>query len=206
MWVGRLLAKLFEMHLKILLLLLAGCVVQPLEAKVYKWVMPDGSIEYSDRPQEEGARAVELPPLQTYSAPPIPPAGGSAPADGEPEAKGYEALEVVQPKPDETLRDTGGTISVQIRLEPALQRDHTVEILFDGQSIGSGRATAASITNVDRGSHTVSAVVKDADGKELARADDVTFFLKKTSKLLPARPQPLRRPSNPASQSRGGAS
>jgi len=184
LWRSRLLAKLCQMRLKVLFLLLAGCVAQPLEAKIYKWVMPDGSIQYSDRPQEEGARPVELPPLQTYSAPPAPPAADAAAEGGEPQAKGYETVEVVRPEPDETIRDNGGTISVEIVIEPPLQRDHTVEILFDGQSIGSGRATAASITNVDRGSHTVSAVVKDASGKSVATAPAVTFHLKKVSRLL----------------------
>ena len=172
------------MQLKVLLLPLAICIAQPVEAKVYKWVMPDGSIQYSDRPQEEGARALELPPLQTYTAPPAPPSGDAAGEDSGPEVKGYEKVEVVQPESDQTIRDNGGTVSVRILIEPALQPDHTVEILFDGKPIGSGRATSASITNVDRGSHTVSAVVKDASGKSVATASGITFHLKKVSRLL----------------------
>jgi hypothetical protein len=74
---------------------------------------------------------------------------------------------------------------VRLELAPALQPGHIVEILLDGTAIGSGSATSASVTNVDRGSHTVAAVVKDASGKVVASAPGVAFHLKQASKLNP---------------------
>ena len=170
-------------------LLAVGAV--PAAAKIYKWVMPDGSIQYSDRPQEEGAKEVDLPPLQTFSPPPTPARTPAAGDDAQArDAQGYEVVKVVSPADGEVVRDNGGTVSVQLALEPALQAGHTVEILLDGKPIGSGRATSASVTGVDRGSHTVSAVIKDASGNTVASASGVTFHLKQASRLLPARPAP----------------
>jgi hypothetical protein len=167
----------------LLLMLLAP---GPVSAKIYKWILPDGSVTYSDQPQVKGAKAVELPPLQTYSPPPIPPpAAKQNPASAQ--GIGYSKVEVVAPKPNESLRDNGGTISVQLSIEPPLQTGHEVQILVDGKSIGSGRATSASVSNLDRGSHTISATITDADGKVVKSASSVTFHLQRTSKLQPRR-------------------
>lgn len=171
----------------LLLALLAAGWAMPCDAsKIYKWVLPDGSISYSDRPQQEGAQEMELPSLQLYTPAPLPAAaaaaqGGDADQDA---ALAYEVVRIASPQPDETIRDNSGNVSVQVELRPALQAGHTVEILFNGSAIGSGAATTASVTNVDRGSHTVSAVVKDASGKVLASAPGVTFHLKQASRLI----------------------
>lgn len=175
-----------------LLILLVGVGFNA-QAKVYKWVMPDGSIQYSDKPQVAGAKEVELPPLQLYTAPPTPPpASASAKADEKKaaNAQGYDVVKVAQPGAGEVIRDNGGSVNVRLELDPALRPGHTVEILLDGKSIGSGSATSASVTNVDRGSHTVSAVVKDAAGNTVATAAGVTFHLKQTSRLQPHGPPP----------------
>ena len=159
----------------------------PVDArKIYKWVLPDGSITYSDKPQQEGAKELKLPPLQTYTPAPVPASGGAGQAAaGDNTSVPYEVVKVVSPLPDETIRDNNGTISVRLELAPALQPGHVVEILLDGTAIGSGSATSASVTNVDRGSHTVAAVVKDASGKVVASAPGVAFHLKQASKLNP---------------------
>ena len=157
----------------------------PASAKIYKWILPDGSVTYSDQPQVKGAKAVELPPLQTYSPPPTPPAAeqSSAPTLD----LSYKKVEIVTPKSNETLRDNGGTISVQLAIEPPLNAGHEVEILVNGKSIGSGRATSASVSNLDRGSHTISATIKDDTGKVIKSASSVTFHLQRSSKLQPRR-------------------
>lgn len=165
----------------ILMLLAPGAV----SAKIYKWTLPDGSVTYSDQPQVKGAKAIELPALQTYSPRPTPPVTeqSSAPTPDS----SYNKVEVVSPKANETLRDNGGAITVQLAIEPPLNEGHEVEILVNGQSIGSGRATSASVSNLDRGSHTISATIKDASGKVIKSASSVTFHLQRTSKLQPRR-------------------
>jgi hypothetical protein len=159
----------------------------PVDArKIYKWVLPDGSVTYSDRPKQQGARELKLPPLQTYTPAPARASGSADQAAARDDSTvPYEVVQVVSPQPDQTIRDNNGTVSVRLELAPALQPGHVVEILLDGTAIGSGSATSASVTNVDRGSHTVAAVVKDASGKVVASAPGVAFHLKQASKLNP---------------------
>jgi hypothetical protein len=170
----------------ILIALLLAPGVAP--AKIYKWILPDGSIKYSDKPQEQGAQELQLPPLQTYSAPPLPSSGEGAEQGSGPVAEsGYDVVEVVTPEQGQSIRDNGGTIDVRLVIEPGLRSGHVVEIMLDGNAIGSGRATSASVSNLDRGTHTISATVKDASGKVVASAGSVTFHLLRTSKLQPGR-------------------
>lgn len=149
--------------------------------KIYKFVLPDGRITYSDKPPEEDpeAREVTLSPLQTYSPPPTPPLQRSA----KPEKKGheYQSLEVTSPSNDATLRDNGGNVQISIALSPGLQPGHSIDISMDGKSIGSGNSTSVTLTNVDRGSHTVQAKVLDEDGKAVLSSNSVTFHLLRTA-------------------------
>ena len=174
-----------QLRLILILLLLAPGAVS---AKIYKWVLPDGSIKYSDRPQEKGAKALQLPALQTYSPSPTSSREDTSEEDSAAVADaGYDSVEVVSPEAGAALRDNGGTINVQLAIEPSLHDGHVVEIMIDGKAIGSGRATSASVSNLDRGTHNISAVIKDADGKIVSSASTVTFSLQRTSKLQPAR-------------------
>ncbi len=169
---------------------LVFAVALPVAAKVYKSVLPDGTVVYSDTPPAADAKPVELPRIQTYSPPPTP---APAPAEKKPEKPvfgGYDTFEVASPANDSTVRDNAGTVQVSLTLSPGLQRGHKVEIFMDGLSIGSGAATTASLTNVDRGTHNLHAVVRDADGKEVIRTANSVFHLQKVSRLTPIRRQP----------------
>ena len=152
-------------------------------AAVYKNVQPDGTITYSDQ-KAEGAEELKLPELQTYTAPPL---GGDRASDAatgaaDPaDAIGYKSIVIGSPENDTTLRDNAGNVSVSLTLEPALQVKHSVDIRMDGQSIGKGRGTTISLTNVDRGTHTIEAVVLDETGKEVARSAPTVFHLNRAS-------------------------
>ena len=159
-----------------------GLVVFGAEAKIYKWVLSDGTVIYSDKPQDgEGGEAVELSPLQTYSAPPSPTPAKPADEGDDESAEGYEQFVVSSPANESVLRDNGGSVSISLSIQPGLRSDHTVDIIMDGQVLGSGRSGSLTLTNVDRGSHTVSAAIKDASGQEVARARAITFHLKRSA-------------------------
>jgi len=160
-----------------ILMVLLAVLATPAAAKIYKWVMPDGRIVYSDTPPVEGAKEVKLPPLQLYHAPPIP---GPIEKNGVTKKKvaaGYQDFSVATPANDAALRDNGGTVSVRLKLRPPLHQGDRIEILLDGKAVGEGTATGLTLTNVDRGTHTLSAVIRDAAGSEVARAAASTFHL-----------------------------
>ena len=68
---------------------------------------------------------------------------------------------------------------VSLRLSPGLQSGHSIEVMMDGQSIGAGQGTSVTLADVDRGTHTVQAAVKDNEGKEVVRSNSVIFHLKR---------------------------
>ena len=163
-------------------------------AAVYKWVKPDGSVIYSDRPPVENATPADLPELQEIKIPPPPPTSPepspSEEAD-QSQTTTYTKLEITEPADNSTIRDNAGQVNIKLALEPALQdaQGDAIAILLDGKEIGQGKTTALSVSNVDRGAHTLQALVKNADGSTLIESSSVTFNLIRTS-VLPRKPTP----------------
>ncbi len=152
------------------------------DAAVYKIVNPDGSVTFSDRPQE-GAEELDVGTVQTIDA--DVPSASTEPVK-VPAFPGYEIFEISSPKNDETFRDNGGVVSIQLTLQPRLFRDHTISIFMDGKDIGGGgRSTGLTLQNVDRGSHRVHATVVGKDGEQVASTPAVTFHLHRTSVIPP---------------------
>ncbi len=168
------------------LLLVAQC--NPLFAQVYRWEAPDGSIIFSDEPPEKGATPMELEPLQTYTAPTKPSAtqptpSASTPANTPQAAFKYTAFSITQPSNDEGLRSNNGQVSVQIKVLPGLNSEegHQLVILLDGkQAAGPAAATAFTLENVERGSHSLVAEIRDKSGNSVKTSSPVTFHLLRT--------------------------
>lgn len=144
-------------------------------AGVYRTVSPDGEVTFSDRPTP-GSEAVKLPPVQTFQPPPLP-AGAPAGSPAEEATKGYESFAVSAPQNDASIRDNTGNVSIQLAINPALRPDHTIDIIMNGQTIGNGRTLSITVRNMDRGTHTVEAAVRDQGGREVARTSPITFHL-----------------------------
>ena len=75
-----------------LLTIVLWLAVQPvLAATVYKQVLPDGTVVYTDRPSPEAAE-IELPSISTFESVPVTESGGST-EEGEaiPTFAGYRA-------------------------------------------------------------------------------------------------------------------
>ena len=148
--------------------------------KVYKYTLSNGDVVYSDKPPPaDQGEEVKLEPLQGFSLPPAPPLEQSTAKSKEAEPAGYTEFKVTSPANDQTIRDNGGNVSVSLTLVPGLKGGHSIEVLMDGQSIGSGSGTSVTLTEVDRGTHTVQATIKDDEGKEIARSNSVIFHLKR---------------------------
>lgn len=160
------------------LMLAAGGVAQA--QKIYKWTLPNGDVVYSDKPPPaDQAEEVKLEPLQTFSVPPAPPLEDTSAAKDKEKPAGYEQFKVTSPDNDATIRDNNGNVSVSLSLTPGLQSGHSIEVFMDGRAIGSGKSTSLTLTDVDRGTHTVQAAIKDSEGKEITRSNSVVFHLRR---------------------------
>jgi Domain of unknown function (DUF4124) len=172
---------------------LALSIAASASAAVYKWVQPDGSVMYSDRPPVENAAPAELPGVQEIKMPPPPPPStdnGSNIQSGETQTVAYTKLEIAEPADQSTFRNNAGRVNVKLDVEPALQEGDVVAIFLDGKEIGQGKSTTLSLSNVDRGTHTLKAIVKNSQGSTVISAAPITFTLQRTSVLQPQRVVP----------------
>lgn len=170
---------------RLALILILTLAATSAEAEIYKWILPNGSVEYSDRPPVEGAERVDLRPLVTYT----PPATSSAPSvqketESTEEDEGYRQFTIASPADEAAIRNNTGEVSISFAITPALVQGHSIEIFVDGRKFASSTAAAATLGSVDRGSHRVHAVIVDESGAELARTDTITIHLKRASSLL----------------------
>lgn len=165
-----------------------------LAEKVYKVVQPDGTILFTDSPQPgDLAEEVQVQPINT--APPL--VSPTDAFDDSPAAEleqGYSQVRITSPANDVSIRDNAGNVQVDVKLTPPLRSGDKVELLLNGQSIGGGGKTAFTLTDMERGTHSLQAVVKSPSGQVIARSESVTFTLQRRSKILqpaPPRAAPL---------------
>lgn len=170
--------------MKIIPLLLLGLIALPAlgAESAYRIVHPDGTVEFSDQPQE-GAESVLLPEAQTVHTPkptlkPSPPA-----PKPKPKTHVYSAFAIASPGEDAVLRNIQEKLAVSLTVEPGLGEKHQIVLSFDGREVAQGTALQYTVEDVYRGSHTLSAVIRDENGQVVMSAPAVTFHVKQTSSL-----------------------
>lgn len=162
----------------LLALLLPGVV----PAEVYRWVSPEGTVFYSDKPWGQGAERVALPPLTTIPAPTRgmdlrPSTPRLAQAEGEPAALGYQSFAFASPVTDQAVRANDGVVQVSLRLKPFLHAGHRIAVHLDGAPVPAATGLQFSIPDMARGTHTLSAAVVDGVGEVQIQAPPVTFHV-----------------------------
>jgi hypothetical protein len=168
----------------VLLLMTLSVLPTALGDTLYKWVDEQGNVHYSDKPQP-GATKIHLPNAQTYVAPEVA-LPGSVHEGGNPQlqqqAHSYATFKITSPAADETLNNVQ-SVTVTVDLEPGLMDGDKITIALDGQSQGPGSALSATFDDVDRGEHSASATVSEANGQTI-NAPAVTFYIQKAKQNL----------------------
>lgn len=156
--------------------------------QVYRSVGPDGEVRFSDQ-GGAGAEKIKVAPLPTYDAPPQRPAAERAPA----KPKGYASFALLTPANGQTLRDDTGEVPVTVAIQPPLRAGDRIDVIYDGRFIGPDKALSRVLRNIERGTHSVQAVVVDGSGRELARTQSATFQMHRNrgSQVVPANQAPL---------------
>ncbi len=161
------------------LLFFAGQVA----AEVYRSVDEDGNITYSDKPTE-GAEKIKKQDVQTIDTPNIPQFKYTPPRDQTAEKPAiYNSIAITSPENDTSVRENAGNLTVNVSLKPNLKTayGHSLSLTMDGKEVGSGRSRTFSLTNVDRGTHTLVARVKGSNGQVIIQSEPVTFTLQRVS-------------------------
>jgi len=169
-----------------------------------------GVTHYSDQPipgavkiQVRAGNVSESRSAQPLSNPP------SSDSDSQNGAVAYRNFQIVRPTSDQNIINTGGEVTVEIRIAPPLQATHKLNLYLDGQLVsGLPRNTAIyALTAIPRGTHTLTAVVAEASGNTIQEAAPVTFNVRQESIAQPPvgpslgqppKPVPRPRPQNTA--------
>ncbi|MBV8342282.1 MAG: DUF4124 domain-containing protein [Gammaproteobacteria bacterium] len=160
-------------------------------ATVYKWVDENGVIHYSDQPHAN-AEKVQIQTLQTYKPPAAdlaPPAQSGPIVPPLQRQQAYAGCVIVQPQADSEFANVD-SLNIAVQTDPVLLPGDHVFLTLDGAALNGGAGIAGSFTlsPVDRGTHTLQAVVRGADGSVRCQTPAVTFNVHQPSILNPANP------------------
>jgi hypothetical protein len=197
-------------------LLLLGCLlalsVQAQESKreLWKWKDANGVTQYSDRPVP-GATKVDLytptpPPGAAPAARPAPAAASAKPAGAA--AVQYQSLEIWQPDNGESFFGADATVNVRMRSEPSLASGDRLLLFLDGKLVeGAANSYEHTLASLERGVHSLAAVILDDRGNEKIRSEPRVFHVKQPTTIEPRAvgpslkpkpaPQPTPRPNSP---------
>ena len=176
-------------------------MVSPLAAQVYKTVDKDGNVTYTDKPPEDGAKPMDLPPLSVIETPDY---GKTARQEAEEaEAAGGEKevplrtmrnrfrdFAIISPLQEESVWRPDGPVSIAWSSSIQLLEGMTVQIFLDGQQQANTTAPMIPVSGLDRGEHTVTAQIKDTRNRTIATAEPITFFIRQPGLYNAARPRP----------------
>lgn len=101
-------------------------------------------------------------------------------------AGGYQSVRIVAPESETTVHDNNGNLAVTVEVSPLLHAEvgDRLILLLDGNAVASGHDQYFELTAIDRGSHTLRARVKAADGSTLATSPPVKFYMWRASRLF----------------------
>lgn len=172
-------AMIKRMRIFAFLVLITVTVTAP--AEVYRSVAPDGSVVFTDK-AVEGAEQVPMPQWPEpapLSVPETATAEQAAPATAS-----YNLIWIEKPTANAHIRAEGEGLEVIVATKPGLRAElgHLVVVLVDGKAQGRGTPVLAQrIFDIERGFHTVSAQILDAEGRILIESKSVKFFYQRPS-------------------------
>lgn len=175
----------------IALLLGIAMAVPAAAADVYKSTNAEGNVVFSDQPSP-GAETIRIQETQTV---PADRAGTFEYTPPAPEAFAYGKVAIEQPSNDEALRPEDKSVVVSVSLEPELRGGDSLVLMLDGREFAAGRSKSFALAELDRGTHTVEAVVRENGGRVVARSAPVSFHVLRTAiPPKPAKPAPPKAP------------
>lgn len=145
---------------------------------IYKYLDENGNIAYSDKPIQ-GAKRMNIQLRPTPEPDDEQQAADALENDSaSKEVTNYESLELLTPKNDKVVSDRSGSVQVILLPTPRLSSTHELVITVDGKDISRGRHANLNLSQVSRGTHTVSARILDANGTTIITSPTSTFHVK----------------------------
>ncbi len=159
-----------------LTLILVSFGATAIAADTYTGVGKNGERVFSDQPFPGGQKIEGPTPVNTYeSKQPRSAAPGPRARPGADRFQ-YQSCSIAQPTADQTFINPE-SVSIAVRLVPDLRPGDLVSISVDGKQLSSGQMSAR-LAPVFRGSHSVTATVRDSAGTIVCSAPALVFHVK----------------------------
>jgi hypothetical protein len=161
-----------------------------LAATVYKWTDEDGVVHYSDQPHAN-AEKVHVQAVQTYKSGPSDAGGGAqpAPSGGGTAPAAYAGCAIAQPGDNQNYPNVE-SLSIVVRTDPSLHPGDQIFLMLDGAPLNNAQpvGTQFTLSPVERGTHTLQAVVRAGTGALMCQTPAVTFSVSLPSTQNPVNP------------------
>jgi hypothetical protein len=162
-------------------------------AEVYRSVDPEGNVQYSDQPKAN-SQVIKIPtapapPPETPQTADAPQPQATVPDPAAAKFPGYGKVVIVNPPNEGTVWDNSGNVSIEVSVDPPLQRalGHKLVVLLNGKPLGPPMATSGfTVGNLDRDTYTLQAQIVDGSGQVMRESPPSVFHMKRITALSPA--------------------
>lgn len=163
------------MRFSLLLIILLSSLTQ---AQIYRHVEPDGTVVFSDKPQDN-AEEYKIKPIQIVPATKVNSSGPKATAIKH--KINYTTLNISSPLQDQTITaGAAGNLNVSGILEPTLGKGHQLLLLVDGKTAGTSQAGSSfNLQNMNRGSHNIQLQVVDEKNNVLKSSKSIQVHIQR---------------------------
>lgn len=157
---------------------------------VYKTVGPDGSVVFTDTPPPDGkAERIKLGPINVQPRPMPTRKLSPKKQDEDDRRRAYTGpvnFAIVSPQNGATIPPGQRFIVMEVAIEPIPPQGHQVFAVVDGQPwLGSSSGNRLDISALERGTHTLQAVLTDPGGNVLARSQIINLYVKRPGDQVP---------------------
>jgi hypothetical protein len=162
-------------------------------ADVYRRTLPDGTVEYSDTQEAESEKPMDI--EDTTPGMIVP--SSTTPSRYSPKktspgvAQSTETqldvrINIASPADDTAIRDNSGNLTVTVAVQPPLSEDQFVMLASSaGAKSKPQKALSFTFTNLDRGTHNITAHVVNKSGKVISSSPPITIHLLRDSIHFP---------------------
>jgi Domain of unknown function (DUF4124) len=188
--------------------LLLGCLLataswaqsSPRGREVWEWTDANGVKHYADAPAP-GARKIVIVGAQPTPVPAAPSPTtprASSPTAAKPAAATYSSLEIWSPENGASFFAADAVVNIRLRSEPELAPGDRLLTYLDGKLLPGENLYEHTLSNLERGVHSVTSLILDARSNEKIRSTPVVFHIKQVTTVgNPRNKGPAVRPPQP---------
>ena len=147
---------------------------------IYKVVGKDGSVTYTDKPQQTAEPlAFDVKTQNVVTAAKVTPPPPAKPAAPKPN---YRVV-IKSPAPEATIRYNLGEFTISAA-QPGAPKAPIYRLIFDDAPLASNSSGVFKLTGIHRGAHTYKVELTNNTGKTLASSPLQTLYLHQASALI----------------------